>query len=387
MWIDEHDTKMLLRAAGVDVPSGVVVEEHVPPAPPTLGFPVYVKALVPDRDRASAGGVVRVDDPARLPEAVRSVRAAMHAGAVRIEEACSADTLWYLSMGIPAGASVPVVLFSREGGSGIELRDADVVSVSIEPGRRLTPGDIGAIAAAAGLEPRETALLTGLALACWEVLVGCDATLLELNPLGVTADRIVALDARMTIDDYALFRHPDLESLASVSRARRSVAGALAARGIDYVRYRDRGIGIVGLGAGLTMHLADWIDTLGGTAGFFFDATRSAVADWEATFRGDLPERFRDDLVAGLGLVAERADVLLVNFTSGGTPVDSLAKALVAALPAIPWTGPLVVHVAGNRSGRAIAQLAEAGITPAGTLEEAVIAAVERQRDAASRRR
>src|SRR5665213_2861154 len=158
-----------------------------------------------------------------------------------------------------------------------------------------------------------------------------------------------------------------------------SLAARLRANGIEFVPLNGR-IGIVGLGAGLTMHIADWISASGGSPAFFFDATAAAVRDWRRMFEGHMPEDFASALTRGLMAVDDRMGVLMVNFTSGGTPVDALAKGLLVAVRDSGWRGPLITHVAGNRQEQAEAVLRDAGLSPAGTLGEAVRAAVAAER-------
>ena len=216
-------------------------------------------------------------------------------------------------------------------------------------------------------------------LRAYGLLKSADATLVEINPLGLTRGKAVALDAHVILDDYAFFRHKEHATLRSSRREATSLSARLRADGIEFVPLSGR-IGIVGLGAGLTMHIADWLSASGGSPAFFFDATAAAVRDWRRMFEGHMPEDFAAALTRGLTAVNDRMDVLMVNFTSGGTPVDALAKSLLLAVRDSGWRGPLITHVAGNRQQQADAVLRDAGLSPSGTLGEAVRAAVNAQR-------
>jgi succinyl-CoA synthetase beta subunit len=134
------------------------------------------------------------------------------------------------------------------------------------------------------------------------------------------------------------------------------------------------------------MHLADWITEAGGTPAFFFDATTAAVRDWPAIFEGNVPRAFAHALSHGLGLVGSNADVLLVNFTSGGTPVDGLCRGLLQAMSLPEWTVPVVVHVGGNQYLAARSLLRDSAIEAAPTLGDAVRDAVRLQHLAALNR-
>lgn len=347
----------------------VGVAQHLKPGP------VYVKALAPTDSRAAKGGVIRVEDRADVRGAFISVTTALGVDEARVEEAESAVAEWYLALGVMPGQNVPELLFSASGGSGIVDRAELTTRVSIDPFIGLRPFHCRLAASRAGLPYELWPLLEETAVRCYQLMKKFDAILVEINPLGVNGQEIVALDARIIIDDYGLVRHPDLGETRSASRDARTVRGQLRDAGIAYVNLHGK-IGVVGLGAGLTMHLADWIVLEGGTPAFFFDATAAAVRSHRVLFQGELAVDFVDALSYGLDLVRNDMEVLLVNFTSGGTPVDGLSRALLVALEKIDWTGPLVVHVGGNRRDEAVRFLRDSGLDAAPSLGDAVRTAV-----------
>jgi succinyl-CoA synthetase beta subunit len=378
--LDEHDGKQLLEGLGIACPAGMLANspEEAAAAVQHLGGTCYVKALVTETNRAARGGIGRVDSPAQAREAYDRVISATAARHVRIERAVHADRWWYLSIGVPTGAETMVVMFSCQGGSGIEGRREGITSVTIDPMTGLRDFHGRRLGAAAGLSRQDAERLKPFLHKCYAAVVENDLELLEVNPVAVGEEALVAVDARLVVDDYATFRQPWLAGTRSAQVGAQSLEADLRTQGIEYVPLGGR-IGIVGLGAGLTMHIADWIEQLGGSASFFFDATTAAVRDWESMFAGETPRAFAHALGYGLDRVRDSMDVLLVNFTSGGTPVDALCKGLAEALTDIGLNVPTVVHVGGNRSQAAAAMLEGTNLQRAETIGMAVAQAVSWQ--------
>jgi succinyl-CoA synthetase beta subunit len=377
---DEEDSKGLLRDIGVPAPQGRLVRSaaEATAVADELGGGVYVKALSAGTSRAARGGIRFAESAQDAAEAFEAVTTALDVGEARVEAAQQIDLELYLSVGFVQGGSQPELLFSREGGSGIEGRAASVHRVQVDPLVGLRPFHVRQLLSEAGLSLADyTDVIEPVVRACYDLVIEGDALLVELNPLAVVGGEAVALDARITLDDYAVFRHPEWQRLRASERKDASVEGELAALGIAYVPL-DGDIGVVGLGAGLTMQLADWITNEGGRPAFFFDATTAAVRDHASLFAGETAAGFTEALRAGLGRVAADTDVLLVNFTSGGTPVNGLSAGLLSALADLQWSGDLVVHVAGNRQEAARSFLRENGVEPQPSLGAAVRIAVKK---------
>jgi succinyl-CoA synthetase beta subunit len=377
MWLDEHDAKQLLSRYGVSSPDGDVARDPAEAVAiaTAIGRPAYVKALISGKDRAARGGVQRIEGPASADRAFNEVTGALGATAARVEAACEVRKEWFVAVGLLPGDDRPSLLFSEHGGMGVEERRGGVARIEVDIALGLQPFHSRQLAATAKLASAERPLLQQVATSCYEVLVDCDATLVEINPLAITAGGVLALDAHVVVDDYALFRHEEFWTTRSGRRESGGLSAELRRDGIEFIPFGGT-IGIIGLGAGLTMHLADWIVDVGGTPAFFFDATAAAVRDWAPMFAGETPNQFASALARGLSRVGGQTDALLVNFTSGGTPVDALVKGLFLALEAVHWTRPLIVHVAGNRQEAAARLLRQAGIEPFARLGDAVRAAV-----------
>jgi succinyl-CoA synthetase beta subunit len=371
----------MLARAGIECPAGALVKSRsqAEDAAIRVGVPAYVKGLISGKGRSARGGVIRIERAADAAAAFQAVTVALDTREARLEAAAKPDLEYYLAVGVLPGDDRVSVMLATSGGSGVEERPADVSVIGIDPASGIHRFHCRTVMQAAGVPREHRGAVEETILRAYGLLKDIDATLVEINPLGLSAGHAVALDAHVVLDDYAFFRHKEHATLRSSRRDATSLAARLRKDGIEFVPLNGR-IGIVGLGAGLTMHIADWISASGGSPAFFFDATAAAVRDWRRMFEGRMPEDFAAALTRGLAAVDDRMGVLMVNFTSGGTPVDALSKGMLAAVRDSGWRGPLITHVAGNRQQEAEVVLRDAGLSPAPTLGDAVRAAVTAER-------
>jgi succinyl-CoA synthetase beta subunit len=374
--LDEHDAKAIFAAHGVRTPEGELATSPVEAeaAARALGLPVYVKALTTASSRAARGGVLRVDEAARVGPAFIAATAAVGVGDARVESAIDVGDEWFFAIGYFPGRRGPVLFFSDEGGSGIEERATAVSEVEVDPLLGLRPFHLRDLLSGVRLGEEMSTAFADVARRLYDLFVSTDALLVEVNPLSWDGSGFVALDGRIEVDDFARSRHADLWTLRSAQEHDRADSG-FREHGIDFVELSGR-IGIMGLGAGLTMLLADWITEEGGEPAFFCDLTVAAVRDWEALFAGSEPAGFVRASRYALDRTLGDIDVLLVNFTSGGTPVDGLFKGFLSALSSRDWPGAVVAHAGGNRSEQASRLLSRRGIDLQPSLGEAVRAAV-----------
>jgi succinyl-CoA synthetase beta subunit len=213
-------------------------------------------------------------------------------------------------------------------------------------------------------EAREgaAALLSSL----YDVLIDNDATLVEVNPLALLKDgRVVPLDAKVTIDDNALGRHPDLAEYAKAFPLDPTEARARE-KGLQYVKL-DGEVGIIGNGAGLVMATLDVVQQAGGSAANFLDVGGGAGADLMAT---SLEVILSDPAVRSV----------LINIFGGITRCDEVAQGILEALGRVEATVPIVVRLDGTNAEEGRKILADAGnerIVPAATMLEAARKAVE----------
>jgi succinyl-CoA synthetase beta subunit len=374
----------MLARAGIASPNGALVKSRsqAEDAAIRVGVPAYVKGLISGKGRSERGGVIRIERAADAPEAFDAVTAALKTREARLEAAAAPGLEYYLAVGVLPGDDGVSVMLATSGGSGVEQRETDVASIGVDAAVGIHRFHCRTVMQAAGVPREHRDVVEDTILRAFGLLRDVDATLVEINPLGLTAGHAMALDAHIVLDDYAFFRHKEHATLRSSRHDATSLAAQLRTDGIEFVPLNGR-IGIVGLGAGLTMHIADWISESGGSPAFFFDATAAAVRDWRRMFEGHMPEDFAAALTRGLKAVDDRMGVLMVNFTSGGTPVDALSKGMLTAVRDSGWRGPLITHVAGNRQQEAEVVLRDAGLSPSATLGEAVRAAVTAERDLA----
>jgi succinyl-CoA synthetase beta subunit len=207
---------------------------------------------------------------------------------------------------------------------------------------------------------------TDLLMKLWDLLVGSDATLVEVNPLALLGDgRVIPLDAKVTIDDNALFRRPDIASYEKTFHVDPTEARARE-KGLQYVKL-EGAVGIIGNGAGLVMSTLDVVQQAGGRAANFLDVGGGAGAEMMAT---------------SLEVVLSDPDVrsVLVNIFGGITRCDVVAEGILEALKRVEATVPIVVRLDGTNAEEGRRILADAGherIVPAATMLEGAERAVE----------
>ena len=255
------------------------------------------------------------------------------------------------------------MLASSEGGIDIEEVAATapekIVRHVIDPLQGLRPYHARWVAKRIGCYGRSMMGLAGLLVKLYRVAVEMDAELTEINPLALTGDGFVAADARLNIDDNALFRHRDL-----VDRFRGSELADLSERereaqrlGLTYVEF-DGNIGIIGNGAGLTMATLDTVTLYGGSPGDFLDLGGGASPD-------------RIEAAVSFVISDPRIDVLLVNILGGITRCDDTARGIVEARRRTGFEKPVVVRLIGTNEEEGRRLLKEAGIDSLDTMEEA----------------
>ncbi len=378
MNLHEYQGKELFRAAGIPVPPGETArsaEEAVPIAD-RLGYPVVVKAQVLIGGRGKAGGVkvVGSSDEARR-EAGRILGMDIRGHAVRqvlITPATDIEKEFYAGIVLDRRAETPLLMVSPEGGVDIEevarSRPERILRLHLDP--RGLP-DYRARAAARFLDPRFPVqkqiapILSRLARVYREQ----DASLAEINPLVVSSDgRVLALDAKVVIDDNALDRHPDLAAMRDLGA---EDPGEVEARekGLSYVRL-DGTIGCVVNGAGLAMATMDLIQFHGGKPANFLDIGGSSNPD---------------KVTAAMNILTRdtRVRAVLFNIFGGITRCDDVARGLLTALDRIGMKLPIVIRLTGTNEQEAREILSARGMAALSDMDEAVRAVIARAAEAA----
>ena len=350
MDIHEYQAKQLLRPYGLESPPGecaFTAEEAEAAARRIGGSRWVVKAQIRAGDRSLAGGVKIVASAPDVREVAREMLGASlvtpqtgsdgeYVRRVYVEAVCRAASEHYLALGLDRTASRVTLVGSDAGGTSIESVIGEnperISQVAIDPLDGLNPADARRLAADIGLGEPHAADAERLMVGLYDAFVAYDASLIEINPLALTRDgELLALDAKMSIDDNAMFRHRDIEDLRE-----RDEEGRLerARHGFNYIAL-DGDIGCVVNGAGLAMATMDILRLHGGAPANFLDVP---------------PAAGRDRIAAACRLVLEnpRAKVLLVNIVGGGiTRCDVVAEALASACRAAGRSVPIVARFEG----------------------------------------
>jgi succinyl-CoA synthetase beta subunit len=348
----EYQGKQLFKKHGVPVPEGrpaSSVAEAVEAAD-ELGYPVVIKAQVRIGGRGKAGGIKLAKDRAEAEQHAQAILGMDIRGftvhELYVEKASEIDEEYYAAVVFDRGAKKPMVMLSRMGGMDVEeiaAKDPEAMRmIHVDPllgwsdfhGRRL--------AYEAGIAEDVIRPVGQVLAKLYETFVAEDAMLVEVNPLLVTKSReVVALDAKVTIDNNALFRHPDTAELRDPS-AEDPQEQMAKERGLTYVKL-DGNIGILGNGAGLVMSTLDVVKQAGGEPANFLDAGGGSKAE---------------AITSAVEVILSNPKVtaVLFNIFGGITRCDEVANGLVEAFRQIDVKVPFVVRLDGtnDEEGRRI---------------------------------
>ena len=382
----EFQAKELFAKHDVPVTLGIVVEapEDAGPAAEKLGGRVVVKAQVKAGGRGKAGGVKLAEGPqeavARAGDILGMDIKGHTVGQVLIAPTADIGQEYYFSFLVDRGARGYLCIASVEGGVEIEevarTNPEAVAKVSIDPHVGVDEAKAREIVAATGFPAEVADEAVGVVLRLWQVFIGEDASLVEVNPLVRLGDgRLEALDGKVTLDANAGFRHPDHAKYED-SAAGDPLEAAAKAKDLNYVKL-DGAVGIIGNGAGLVMSTLDVVayagEAFGGVApANFLDIGGGASAEVMAN---------------GLEIVLGDADVrsVFVNVFGGITSCDAVADGIVSAFALLAQRGepvdkPLVVRLDGNNAeqGRRILDEADLpGVERVDTMDGAAKRAAE----------
>jgi succinyl-CoA synthetase beta subunit len=378
MNLHEYQGKEIFRAAGLPVPPGEVaatVEEALAIAG-RIGYPVVVKAQVLIGGRGKAGGVKVVGSGADLEREARRILGMSIRGLtvhkVLVTPSADIEREYYAGVVLDRKGSCPLLMVSPAGGIDIE----EVARTTPEKIRR-TPIDLRGLpayrarAVARFLDERPAvqkqlaAVLTKLVRLYYDQ----DASLAEINPLVVTRKgEVLALDAKVVIDDNALDRHPGFSALRDVTAEDPGEAEARE-NGLSYVRL-DGTIGCVVNGAGLAMATMDLIQFYGGKPANFLDIGGSSNPD---------------KVTAAMNILLRdtRVRAVLFNIFGGITRCDDVARGLLTALDRIGTRLPIVIRLTGTNEREARKLLEARGMTALSDMDDAVRAVIARAAEAA----
>ncbi len=364
----EHQGKELFRAHGIVTPRGIVAETAGQAADATreLGGRSVVKVQVQVGGRGKGGGVVLVDSPERAAEEAARMLESDFKGhevtQVLVEELLPIAREFYTSMLLDRSSGDYLAMMTAEGGMDIEelarTRPEALRRVHVDAMLGLRAFHVRELVGTLPVDAREGA--ADVLRRLYELLQERDATLVEVNPLVQLDDAsVVALDSKVTVDDNALFRHPDIDAYKEAFPID-PVQARANEQGLQYVKL-DGNVGIIGNGAGLVMSTLDVVAQAGAKAANFLDVGGGASADQMAT-----------SLEVVLSDPAVKA--VFINIFGGITRCDLVAQGVLGALERVDATVPLVVRLDGTNADEGRAILTEAAhprIVAAATMLEA----------------
>ena len=374
MRLQEYQSKVLFTMYNIPIPNGRVAEtvKEVKQISEELGGKVVIKAQVLTGGRGKAGGVRIAKSSTEAEEFAAQILGKEINGLpvrkVLVDEAVSIATEIYMSISNDRCSQKPVLMASSFGGMDIEevsrTSPEKIVKKIIDPLLGLRDYQLRDIAINIDLDRSYWQAFGEIVDSLWRLYVECDASLVEINPLVVTADgSLSALDAKIILDDNALFRHPNLAEM----RDRDAEAGPeLEGRkvGVSFIKMNGT-IGCLVNGAGLAMATMDIIKSMGGAAANFLDIGGGASAK---------------KVEASLRLIMEDKNVkaILVNVFGGITRCDEVARGIISASEQIEINVPVIVRLVGTNDVEGLDLLKNTRLIPAKSLLEAATIAVEK---------
>jgi len=374
----EYQGKELFRRVGIPVSEGRRADspQDARAAAQELGGPVVVKAQVLTGGRGKAGGVKLASGPDDAEQKAKEILGLDIRGHVVrrlwIEKASDIAREYYLSITFDRGAKKPLFMFTTQGGVEIEHVAEEnpdaLVRLHVDPAEGFQPWVARRLIYKAGVsDPSEQKQIAAIIEKLYGAFVEFDAMLCEINPLIVTpAGEVKALDSKFTVDDNALFRHPDIAEMRDTAAADPLEAFARE-KGVTYVKL-DGDVGILGNGAGLGMSTVDVVAHVGGRPANFCDLGGGGSAE---------------GVVDALEVITRDKQVksIFFNIFGGITRCDEVARGILEALDRLDMSRyPIVVRLDGTNAAEALRLLAEAGnpnIHPEATMLDGARRAVE----------
>jgi succinyl-CoA synthetase beta subunit len=377
MKIHEYQAKAILARYGVPVPKGEVVfnaADAVTVARRLGGTVVVVKAQIHAGGRGKGGGVKLAKSPeeaGKLASAMLGMTLVTHqtgpegrvVSRVLIEEGLQMTRELYLSIVLDRASGKPVMMASAAGGMDIEEVAAStpekIVRVYIEPGVGLVPFEARQLGFAIGLDGPQVNRVVKLMTSLYEAFVATDASLVEINPLVVTAaGELLALDAKMNFDDNALYRHGDIKELRDLGEENALEIEA-SKFSLNYI-HLDGNIGCMVNGAGLAMATMDIIKLAGGEPANFLDVGGGANAE-------QIRNAFK------ILMSDPHVKAVLINIFGGILRCDVLAQGVIAAVKELGVPVPIVIRMEGTNvdEGKRLLRESAMNFTTADSMGEA----------------
>ena len=385
MKVHEYQAKSILARYGVAVPRGEVTDSpaEAREIARRLGGRCVVKAQIHAGGRGKGGGVKLAKDPEEAYALAKTILGMTLVTAqtgpagrvvrkILVEEALEIDRELYLGITLDRARGLPAMMASRSGGMEIEEVAAKdpkaIVRQVIDPALGMFPFQARALAFALGLSGGSFVKGTAFMQALMRAYVESDGSLAEINPLLVTkSGDVLALDAKMTFDDNALFRHPDIREMRDLAEEDPLEVEA-SKFGLNYIKL-DGSVGCMVNGAGLAMATMDLVKLAGGEPANFLDVGGGANEE-------QVKNAFR------IILSDKNVRAILINIFGGIMRCDIVARGVVAAVQELGLSTPVVVRLEGTNVelGKTILRESNLKITPAEGLADAARKAVEAAR-------
>lgn len=372
MNLHEYQSKRIFAKYGIPIPQGEVATtpEEARDIATRLGGPVVIKSQVLVGGRGKAGGIKLAKSTAEAEERARAILGMDIKGLtvkrVLVDQAADIKTEIYLGAVLDRARRRVVLMASSEGGVEIEQVAAatpdKIITVAVHPFLGLREHQARILAEGIGLPKEHMRGFIAIAQGLYRAYMDVDATLAEINPLVITGDnKLIAVDGKISLDDSALFRHPDLAEMrdpdeedAAEEEARRY--------GLNYINL-DGEIGCMVNGAGLAMATMDIVKLYGGNPANFLDVGGGAQAD---------------KVAAALRIILsdDRVKTVLINIFGGITRCDEVARGVLTAISTLERQVPFVVRLVGTNEEEGRRILAEANLITATNLADAAQKAV-----------
>lgn len=366
MKIHEYQAKGILNSQGISVPEGMVVDNTKAgqKAAQSLGFPLAVKAQIHAGGRGKAGAIRIVADMEELKKGLDDILGMAIKGLtvkkILIEKAVKIRKQFYLGIIADRARQSNVIIVSGEGGMDIEeiakVYPEKIKRVSLKSPDKLEDEDVSGLISFLGLAGEIRESFAKIVRGLFSAYIKADAQLAEINPLVLTeADQLIACDAKIIIDDNALFRHPELGSLKEEAEDNELEKEAHR-RNLAYVKISGD-IGIIGNGAGLVMATMDEVKRAGGSPANFLDIGGGAKRE---VMQNALEIIYMDKEVRGI----------LINIFGGITRCDEVAKGIIGVLEKTPSSLPIVLRLAGTQCEEGRRLLGKSNLITAEGMEE-----------------
>ena len=345
----EYQGKQYFARYGLPIPSGEVANTvaEAEAAAERIGYPVVVKAQVQVGGRGKAGGVKLAGSRAEVAEHAGNILGMNIKGHVVrrlwIEEATDIAREYYASYTLDRSAKLHLAMVSARGGVDIEQvveEDPDAIArLHVNPLDGVTLEAMRELVERAGLDPQAWEGAAEILVKLYDCYIKGDADLVEINPLVLTTDgQVRVLDAKVTLDDDAAFRHPEwaeIENLGESSERERLAKS----KGLSYIPL-EGSVGIIANGAGLAMSTVDVVNQVGGAAANFLDVGGGADADLMAN---------------ALEVINLDPSVraILVNIFGGIVRCDDVARGIVSALEQVDIASQIVLRLDGTNAAQA----------------------------------